>query len=224
MKRKKYARPHSRTVHLDPSPSSVWYALCICLFAALIFPSASSAQDENGQEQSNQITSETTVPAQGDTNVRGNGQGDDQGDKKGSKQPTAAEMVTDYLRQDIFVHPGVGLKKVKIGMPFNQVLRAWGPPTSKGGTVDNQWTYQVGNDTKITLFGDNEVKVMKIAGGFNTPYVTTEGASFGMPQYQLATIYGSAKEVAGRIMYNHRGIGFVMDRGQVSEIQVFAPR
>ncbi len=228
MKRKTYARSHGRNVHLDPSRSGVWYAVCICLFSALIFPSGASAQDENGQAQSNQITSETTVPAQGGTNDQADDQGDDQGNNKGnnkgSRQPTAAEMVTDYLRQDIFVRPGVGLKKVKIGMPFDQVLKAWGPPTSKAGTVDNQWTYQVGSNTKITLFGDNKVKVMKIAGGFNTPYVTTEGASFGMPQYQLATIYGSAKEVTGKIVYNHRGIGFVMDRGQVSEIQVFAPR
>lgn len=229
MRRKKYARSLNRSFCPDPGRFGVWFAACICLFTALIFPTGSVAQDDSSKQQTNnQITSETAAPAQAVTTTREdaqrNSQGDGQGDSKGSKQPTAAEMVTDYLRQDIFVSPGVGLKKVKIGMPFDQVLKAWGPPTSKGGTIDNQWTYQVGNNTKITLFGDNEVKVMKIAGGFNTPYVTTEGASFGMPQYQLATIYGAAKEVAGKIMYNQRGIGFAMDHGQVSEIQVFAPR
>lgn len=214
MKRKKHARPNVnvRPSRRSPILSAAPFAASLSLLAMLVFPPGTGAQEQDNQTPDNQADMQSLEPAGDDTSPQGD------------KQPTTAEMVTDYLRQDIFVSPGVGLKKVKIGMPFDQVAKAWGPPTSKGGTVDNQWTYQVGNNTKITLVGDNEVRVMKIAGGFNTPYVTTEGAAFGMPQYQLATIYGSAKEVAGKIMYNDRGIGFVMDDGQVSEMEVFAPR
>ncbi|MGA8261992.1 MAG: hypothetical protein WB783_17400 [Arenicellales bacterium] len=159
--------------------------------------------------------------------LEGQLQGSDQSpsDTQGENPPTAAELVTDYLRQDIFLQPGVGLKKVRIGTPFGQVLKVWGPPTSKGGGISgNAWTYQLGGSTKITLSGDSKVKVMEVAGGFSCPYVTTEGASFGMARYQLATIYGSAPGSSDTVTYDHRGIGFVLDHGQVSEIQVFAPR
>lgn len=144
---------------------------------------------------------------------------------RGENPPTAAELVTDYLEQDIFLQPGVGLKKVRIGTPFDHVLKVWGPPTRKGGGISgNEWTYQLGDNARITLSGDSKVKVMEVAGGFSCPYVTTEGASFGMARYQLATIYGTAPGSSDTVTYSHRGIEFILDHGQVSEIQVFAPR
>lgn len=139
--------------------------------------------------------------------------------------PSAAEMVTDYLEQDIFLRPGVGLKQVKLGMPFEQVLQAWGEPTSTGrhDLVDKKWTYEIANHTRIALIGGDNVEAMRIEGGFNSPYVTTEGAAFGMAQHQLATIYGARNAESGKVTYDERGIGFILDGGQVSEIRIFSP-
>lgn len=143
------------------------------------------------------------------------------------QQPrSAAEMVTEYLEQDIFLRPGVGLKKVRIGMSFEEVLAAWGEPTSRGShnLVDNKWTYELDDDSRITLTGGGSVKTMRIQGGIGTPYTTTEGASFGMARHQIATIYGAREAQSGEaVSYDERGIGFILDQGQVSEIRIFSP-
>lgn len=180
--------------------------LAVCLFSTwLICPGPARAQEQD----------QPAAPAEDTV----------QGQAQGQQSPTAAEMVTDYLEQDIFLRPGIGLKKVHVGMRFKDVLKAWGPPTEKGGSIviANKWTYQVGDHTKIKLAGNETVDEITIAGGVSSPYVTTEGASFGMAQYQLATIYGSAPEKDDQVVYKQRGIGFVLDQGQVSEMHVFSP-
>ena len=139
--------------------------------------------------------------------------------------PSAAEMVTDYLKQDIFLRPGVGLKKVKLGMSFEQVLQTWGKPTRTRRQVfgENQWIYEVADHTRIALIGDNSVESIRLEGGVSSPYTTTEGASFGMAQHQLATIYGAREADSGRVTYSERGVAFVLEQGQVSEIRIFHP-
>jgi len=160
--------------------------------------------------------------------------GTPQGQLEAAQQPSggarqlpdnAAEMVTDYLDQDIFLRPGVGLKNVKLGMPFEGVLRAWGEPASRdGGTwTDPRLVYKVGNHTRIVLSGDDSVESIRVEGDVSSPYTTTEGASFGMAQHQLATIYGAREARSGKVTYAKRGIGFVLTQGQVSEIRIFYP-
>jgi hypothetical protein len=136
----------------------------------------------------------------------------------------AAKLVIEYLQQDYFLRPGVGLKEVAIGTPFEQVLRAWGEPTSHGrykGT-GNKWTYEIAGHTRIELVGDDRVTAMRVAGGLNSPYVTTEGASFGMPPQRVTAIYGSRDVRSGRIKYPEYGVSFILDQGRVSEIRVFS--
>jgi len=138
---------------------------------------------------------------------------------------TAAEMVTDYLEQDIFLQPGVGLKKVRIGTPFAQVRQEWGAPTStdRHDLIDEKWIYEIGQHTRIALIGGDKVKAIRVEGAFNSPYSTTEGASFGMTRHQLATIYGSGDSGSNSLTYEKRGVGFAMEHGQVSEIRIFPP-
>lgn len=148
-----------------------------------------------------------------------------QGENQGQEAASAAEMVTDYLKQDIFLRPGVGLKKVRLGMSFKQVQQTWGKPTRTRRQVfgENQWVYEVGDHTRIALIGDDSVESMRLEGGVASPYTTTEGASFGMAQHQLATIYGSGEADSERVTYAKRGVGFGLDQGQVSEIRIFHP-
>ncbi|HSH40570.1 MAG TPA: hypothetical protein VK973_00390 [Arenicellales bacterium] len=139
--------------------------------------------------------------------------------------PTAAEMVTDYLKQDIFLEPGVGLKSVRIGTSFAQVRQEWGAPTrtDRHDLIDEKWIYEIADHTRIALIGGDSVEAIRVEGSFNSPYGTTEGASFGMPRHQLATIYGAGKSGSNNLTYDKRGVGFVLRQGQVSEIRIFPP-
>lgn len=153
-------------------------------------------------------------------------QGQPQSQGQGGQQPgSAAELVTDYLERDIFLRPGVGLEKVRIGISFDRALQQWGPPTSKSGNefIGHEWTYDVAGHTRITLKGRYKVEAIRVAGGVNSPYLTTEGASFGMARHQLATIYGPEESDSSKVEYDDRGIGFKLDQGQVSEIRIFPP-
>lgn len=139
--------------------------------------------------------------------------------------PSAAEIVTDYLNQDIFLRPGVGLKQVSLGMPFEQVLQTWGKPTrtDRHNLIDKKWVYEFANHTRIAVIGGDNVEAMRVQGGLDSPYVTTEGASFGMPKHQLITIYGAVNAESDKVIYNERGVGFVLKWGQISEIRIFPP-
>ncbi|MDZ7842987.1 MAG: hypothetical protein U5R46_19540 [Gammaproteobacteria bacterium] len=190
----------------DKTAAAIYLTL---LLAAALATSAAPAQDEAPEPATGDGATapepSTTAPDQ---------------------QPrSAAEMVTEYLEQDIFLRPGVGLNKVSVGTSFEQVLAAWGEPTSRGthNLVDNKWTYRIGESSRIILTGGDSVKTMRIQGGISSPYSTTEGASFGMAQHQLATIYGPREAESGTVSYDERGVGFVLNQGQVTEIRIFAP-
>ncbi len=202
----------------DKTASAIYPTL---LLAAALAASSASAQDEAPARvgEPEQVEQVEQTPGDGAPAPEGNAATPDQ-------QPrSAAEMVTDYLEQDIFLRPGVGLKKVGIGTSFEQVLAAWGEPTRRGthNLVNNEWTYQIGETSRITLTGGDSVKTMRIQGGISSPYRTTDGASFGMAQHQLATIYGAMEAESGTVSYDERGVSFVLEQGQVTEIRIFAP-
>lgn len=144
----------------------------------------------------------------------------------GGSQRGLGALIVEYLNQDIFLRPGVGLKQIHIGMRFDQVRAIWGPPThtDRHGLLDNKWSYKVGPRSRIVLIGEQHVQFMHVAGGIGSPYLTTEGASFGMPTYQVTRIYGRRKlDSSGDLTYPRRGIGFNFDHGRLSEIRVFRP-
>lgn len=201
----------------DKTAATIYIYLTLLLAAALATPAA-LAQDET-PARSGEPDQFEQAPGDGAPAPEPNTTAPDQ-------QPrSAAEMVTEYLEQDIFLRPGVGLNKVSVGTSFEQVLATWGEPTSRGthNLVNNKWTYQIGESSRIILTGGDSVKTMRIQGGISSPYTTAEGASFGMAQHQLATIYGPREAESGTVSYDERGVGFVLDQGQVTEIQIFAP-
>lgn len=189
------------------------YRVLTVLAAALFASPAAVAQETADQESPDQV-------------IEGAQNAQETQDARDQLPGSAAEMVTDYLEQDIFLRPGAGLKKVNLGMSFEAVLQAWGEPDSRDrrNVFGNEWTYEIGDNSRIVLSGGDSVETMRIMGDINSPYTTTEGASFGMPQHQLATIYGAREAESGKVNYSERGVGFTLDQGQVSEIRIFSPK
>lgn len=189
------------------------------LAAALLAPPAAA------QENPDQETPDQAAPAGVVEGAQGSREGQENQGVRDQLPGSAAEMVTDYLEQDIFLRPGVGLKQVKLGMSFEAVLQAWGEPDrrEREKITGNKWTYELGDNSRIVLTGGDSVTSMRVRGGLSSPYTTTEGASFGMPRHQLATIYGARETESDRVTYSDRGVGFILDQGLVSEIRIFSP-
>lgn len=142
--------------------------------------------------------------------------------------PNAADMVAHFYGQDIFVTPGRGFRAVQLGAPFQAAVQAWGPPQQVEEHplfgIRRRATWVAGPDGKVVLSGANRIEDIEIRGGPTTPLQTLEGARFGMPGYQIATIYGPAVSGnANEIAYPARGIAFGLSSGLVAVIKVFPP-
>lgn len=148
-----------------------------------------------------------------------------------------AETVVRYLQQDLFLSPGIGFKRVRIGYGFDRVKATWGPANqvSGGGSTTRaksaaddkvEWTYIAGPSSQVTLYGSNKVKEIEVRGSFNSPFASKEGATFGMTPHQVISIYGPPTNPRDltRMIYSSKGIAFGFDLGALSIIKVFRPR
>ncbi len=134
-----------------------------------------------------------------------------------------------YLERDLFIAPGIGFKRVKIGDSFDEVLSSWGQPQAAKTALlsrKKQWYYKVDDTTVIMVEGKKTVEAITVSGGVTTPFETTEGARYGMAPYQIVTIYGAGPEgdLPGKLDYPRRGIAFDFQSGAVRTITVSAPR
>lgn len=136
------------------------------------------------------------------------------------------EKVINYLQSDIFIKPGWGLKAVRLGMSFRQVMEKWGKPekSRRTGAFGRyiEWIYTAGDGTEILLSGGKAIGSISIRGKMHSSYETTEGARFGMATYSVTSIYGRPKEgVKEKAMdYPAKGIKFHIKNGRVHIITV----
>lgn len=138
------------------------------------------------------------------------------------------ESVIRYLQQDLFVTPGVGFQKVRIGQTFKQVALAWGNPNKAYDSdvgSETAWVYKIGRDSEIAVSGTTRVSSIKITGTFNSPFSSTEGANFGMTPHQVIGIYGkpSGDENLVKLRYPGKGITFGFKSGALRSMRVFRP-
>lgn len=203
-----------------------WLLSPALLAALLAAPAAAQNQDQDQNQDPGQAqdTEQSAAPRQQESEAAPESPGTAQEPSGRARQApnNTAELVVEYLQQDIFLRPGVGLKSVKLGMPFQAVLQAWGEPASRG-EGDTKLIYTAGSHTRIILSGDDSVESIRVKGGLGSPYTTTEGVSFGMAQHHLATFYGAKQARSGKVTYSKRGIGFGFTQGRVSEIRIFYP-
>lgn len=142
--------------------------------------------------------------------------------------PLPGELVTRYLQQDIFLKPGIGFERVRIGDSFEQVARRWGQPESIRGTSflgrSKAWIYGAGQDAFVIVSGGKKVNGIEVVGDFNSPFESTEGVRFGMTPQQVTTIYGStaADATLTTLTYPGRGIKLTFKGGGLRSMYVFA--
>ena len=138
------------------------------------------------------------------------------------------ESVIRYLHQDLFVTPGVGFQKVRIGQTFQQVASAWGNPNKAyDSDVGSEiaWVYQIGRDSEIAVTGSRRVSSIVISGTFNSPFSSTEGVNFGMTPHQVIGVYGkpAGDEDLVKLRYPKKGITFGFKSGALRSMRVYRP-
>jgi hypothetical protein len=143
--------------------------------------------------------------------------------------PNAADLVTHFYTQDIFIAPGRGFRTVRLGASFQSAVQAWGPPQRVEEHplfgISRRATWAAGPDGTVILSGFARIEEIEIRGGANTPLQTVEGVRLGMPGYQVTTIYGQAGSSGEHeLAYPARGIAFGLNNGLVAAIKVFAPK
>lgn len=143
--------------------------------------------------------------------------------------PNAADLVAHFYGQDIFIMPGRGFRTVRLGTPFQTAVQAWGPPQQVEEHplfgVSRRATWAAGSDGKVILYGFDLIREIEIHGGSTVTLQTLEGVRFGMPAYQITTIYGPpGSNSANEIAYPARGIAFGLSNGLVAAIKVFPPK
>lgn len=137
-----------------------------------------------------------------------------------------AEAIIQHMERDVFVEPGLGLKRVHIGQSFRQVAKTWGLPNDnrRGGIFGGrEWLYLAEDGTQILVAGKKFVESMTLFGAANSPYQTLEGARFGMAPYQVVALYGASTDYgsAERQEYPSWGVSFEFSNGALSSIEVY---
>ena len=138
------------------------------------------------------------------------------------------EAIVRFLMQDLFVSPGIGFEKVQIGQTFTHVAKSWGHPNKAAKPSETGyvvWEYDTG-DSKIRVAGGSKVTSIKVIGTLNSPFASSEGASFGMTPQQVITIYGapSNSNNLAKLRYPDKGIEFGFEHGALKWISVFSPK
>ncbi|MGU9957886.1 MAG: hypothetical protein ACNYPI_09820 [Arenicellales bacterium WSBS_2016_MAG_OTU3] len=132
----------------------------------------------------------------------------------GIERTLALEVMEEYLKQDIFIEPGHGLKQIFIGLSLKEVLARWGKPNEVrkrgvfGRTQD--WVYKDSDNTVLVVTGKSEVNELRIVGGLGSKYQTTRGVQFGMPHFQIASVYGKGKYDAKDKLLTYKNLGMEM--------------
>ncbi|MDH3280698.1 MAG: hypothetical protein OEQ18_06180, partial [Gammaproteobacteria bacterium] len=137
--------------------------------------------------------------------------------------PVTAQTIIHQLRQDAYVHPGAGFRRVQVGHDFDRVTQVWGAPTRRKSTLlSNTWEYRVVNDTRVILRGRAKVDSIEVIAGFNSELQSAEGVRFGMATYQVISIYGHPDQsTSNTLSYPRKGIEFGFASGGVRSIRVF---
>jgi len=146
-----------------------------------------------------------------------------------ASSPQRLQALLTYLQQDIFLTPGVGLKKVKIGQPIALVIQAWGQPLQQksSGFVGRiqQWLYRGLGNTDIIVFSQSQrVTRLSFRARLVSPYQTVNGLQFGMQPVQVRSLLGVGQSDNGqRLAYPKKGLAVEFKEGRVQIISIFAP-
>lgn len=137
------------------------------------------------------------------------------------------KKVLKYLASDYFITEGVGLKKVYIGQPLDQLINELGEPVKKkkGGILSSLYiyTYQLDKQTALQVgIKNKKVQAIALAGSVSSQYTTVKGARFGMPVHEIINYYGTNKLKNNQLLYKSLGIRFDFNNGKLGIMRIFA--
>ncbi len=138
------------------------------------------------------------------------------------------DIILGYLQRDVFLNPGRGLQKVKIGQAFTRAANTWGPPKrikKRMLSANQSWIYQSDDGTLLILNGEKTIERITVTGKPNSQYQTVDGVRFGMTPKDVVGFYSGPRPVGGvkRLAYPRRGIAFDFKHGKLHSIDVHAP-
>lgn len=136
-------------------------------------------------------------------------------------------LLLDYLAADLEITEGTGLQKLKLGDPMSKAASVFGQPAVGRELRSDALVFGITLDsnTRLRITGKNRVQRMSFKGNSLSQYKTRSGAGFGIPSYQVVSIYGAPVFANGRetLAYPKKGISFHMTRGVVSVIEIYVP-
>jgi hypothetical protein len=141
---------------------------------------------------------------------------------------TPSDLVLHYLQQDMFLHPGSGFQRVRIGQTFDQAAKVWGNPKNEQRqrlNATKKWVYEAGDGTVLTLSGKQAIESITVAGASSSLYQSAQGARFGMTPGEVARLYPGSlpRDQVKQLSYPRLGISFGFANGTLAAMQVFAP-
>lgn len=152
-----------------------------------------------------------------------------QSETSATPAPPPTGLVLRYLQQDVFVTPGTGFRRVRIGDTFKKVAKIWGQPKQTRRnplTGTRKWKYEAGDKTILIVAGKTTVDEISVIGSTNSAYQSTQGARFGMTTGEVMRLYPGRRPPGKlkRLAYPRQGIAFAFESGKLAAMQVFPPR
>lgn len=121
------------------------------------------------------------------------------------------------LLGDRLIMPGERCGSVKIGMPINAVVQAWGQPDNVLNLQGGSHIYQYKEEMMGFIVRNNRVNGMVIETG---DFITVHGLKVGSSKNDVVRVFGPCKEVDNQLIYDKKGIGFRILEGRVQQITV----
>ena len=121
------------------------------------------------------------------------------------------------LLGDRLIMPGERCGSVKIGMPVNAVVQAWGQPDNVLNLQGGSSIYQYKEEMMGFIVRNNRVSGMVIETG---DFITTHGLKVGSAKSDVLRVFGPCKEADSQLIYDKKGIGFRILDDRVQQITV----
>ncbi|MBQ7568071.1 hypothetical protein IJT17_04625 [bacterium] len=121
------------------------------------------------------------------------------------------------LLGDRLIMPGQRCGSIKIGMPANAVVQAWGQPDNVLQLQGGSCIYQYKEEMMGFIVRQNQISGMVIETG---DFITSHGIKVGSAKSDVLRIFGPCQEADSQLIYDKKGIGFRILDGRVQQITV----
>ncbi len=131
--------------------------------------------------------------------------------------------LLEIIDQVGIIIPGKGFKSIKLGDPFEKLIRLWGKPKSvnRKGTI----SYLLSHKTVIHFSGKKSIETIVVVGKAGSLAHVNNGVVFGMTPGQVLAQFGATpdKHKPDLIRYKDLGIELGFKSGALAEIAIFKP-